>query len=116
MENEKKQLTLGDIIKSEHLEQAVHHVLDPISVNIEKAQKSCKQGERLRSTPILRLYKQGILRPDNFVLESVKLFNKESSLSSDLRATLRELFGEVATEVAKAEQAVTPKEEKGIKE
>ena len=105
MAEEKKLLTVADVISSDYLEQAVHHVLDPIVNNVQRAGNSCKPGERLRSTLPVRLHREGLLEAGRFIMEISMIYAHESQLSSTLRKGMLELFRQVALEVAKHDTA-----------
>lgn len=106
--NEEIQLTVLDVLKSDNFEQHLTKQLNTIKCNIENARSKCdiKKGERLKSNPILRLEKLGLLELQPFADAYLSIIDKvHVDLPSTLRQTIKDIgndaFNRAAAELIK---------------
>lgn len=106
--NEEIKLTVLDVLKSDNFEQHLTRQLNMIKNNIEQARSKCdkKKGERLKSNPILRLEKLGLLELQPFADAYLSIIDKvHVDLPSTLRQTIKDIgndaFNRAAAELIK---------------
>lgn len=84
--SDKRDITVADVIKSDEFKEIAKEHLSAIRQNIKDTEAKCGRGERLKSTPAVRLNKLGLLTPDNFISTYACILAKQHI---DLPSTLR---------------------------
>lgn len=120
-ENEVR-LTVLDVLKSNNFENHLSKSLNSIKIAIREAENKCGKGQRLKSSPILRLYKEGLLELQPFADKYFAMLNGEKvDLPSSLRTAIKDIgndaFNKAASELIekKAKEAANKKQDEQAK-
>lgn len=111
-----KAITAADVLNSPEWKNLAESCLAPVRHKIEEFKRTLKQGERIRRTPTVRLYEQGLLEQEAFTAAYACIVaHTHIDLPSTLRATIKEqgdnIFVQTYQKLRKAaeEQAAKPK-------
>lgn len=82
-------LMIIDVLQMPLFYDKVSFELKDIWHKREKARKKLKRNERLQAHPIDKLYEEGYLEPNTFIIEYNKILDSNSELHTNMRDVIK---------------------------